>query len=224
MSSAEWDAVDDFVREVEPGRAARDSTGHEYDERARAQVLNCGIGCSAPEHVAFLRVVGTPDALAAEHELAAKALHALDSIVRDRRNRGYARPRFFSEEYGEAVDIDTPDGSGFELLDRLYELCHYLDAALLEARRAVDLLEDQGFEYREGRLYVSGTGGRARQVLREVVGRTWEWVRDPDDPMYSREVLDRVRAALSGVFPAELLPDDASLKRAIQYSRERERR
>lgn len=214
------DPILEFLKHTHPGLPP-EPEGHErrYFDAARASVLNYGAGVDIVEKLAFLRIVGTPDELEREYEELGKAFQVVDGIVRDRRRAGYLRVRFFSEvAYGEKMD--APDAHGVDLLEGIEQLGDYLYAAQEEAKRIVAALEDDGFVYEDGMLKVTGTGGRRRHVVSDLIGRVWEWVREPGDSMYSADVRDRVRGALSSVFPPEILTDDR-IKSAIQNHQRR---
>lgn len=211
--------LQDFLRRREPGRASEDGEGRDpHLERIRVSARTYGIGSDLFERVAFLRYVGTPDELGEKRDAALEALRLVEGLMWGPDSR--LLPHFPGDD-AVGNRITRPESDGPEILDSLSGLARYLDGARVEAERALDTLRAEGFDYRDGKLVVTDTGGRPRQVVKDVVAATWKRIRPEyreetgDDSFASKALLARVRSELTPVFPTDLLTD-TRLKSAIQ--------
>jgi hypothetical protein len=217
------DALDFLLdHHSEPGRPDEDreddpedsdgDRGWSYRDHARASVLNYGPGADVFEHVAFLRVVGTADEIRDRLERLRDIGAEIDAIARSPDDLKL-RPRFDNRPRW----IDPEEAYG-EIMDGLQDYTEYLTEALEAAQLAERWLEDAGFRYDDGKLGITGTGGRPRQVVREAISRTADRLH-PSGPRYDAKFYSRVRGALLSVFPRELLTDE-DIRRGIEYEPE----
>lgn len=214
----EWDPLDVVLRHhsVSPEAGSSDGEGDPYRWRARASVSMYGSGAGVVEHLAFLRVVGTPEEITARLRGLEEARRAVIQTL-------------YNPEFGPRPPVAglhqryDPVEEATNAESALVELIEYTRELREEARSVVEGLERDGFVYvsDDDQLKVdTGGDGANPKAVREVIGRLHNrWREQGKDWGYDRDYTSKIRSALSAAFPAELL-SHSRIKSVIQ-SREK---